>query len=105
MSNIKFVKVDIDESKIVKNVPLTKGEAAAIANFIDVNLIQTIKDADFVTMLFLKSIIHGYEKLCECGGYTGITEGKFENDEAPNPLKLDKGRFYICVDNDGVIPM
>ena len=34
MSNIKFVKVDIDESKIVKNVPLTKGEAAAIANFI-----------------------------------------------------------------------
>ena len=30
---------------------------------------------------------------------------KFENDEAPNPLKLDKGRFYFCVDNDGVIPM
>lgn len=78
MSNIKFVKVDIDESKIVKNVPLTKGEAAAIANFIDVNLIQTIKDADFVTMLFLKNIIHGYEKLCECGGYTGITEEEAE---------------------------
>ena len=79
MSNIKFVKVDIDESKIVKNVPLTKGEAVAIANFIDVNLIQTIKDADFVTMLFLRNIIHGYEKLCECGGFVGVTENREED--------------------------
>lgn len=79
MSNIKFVKVDIDESKIVKNVPLTKGEAAAIANFIDVNLIQTIKDADFVTMLFLRNIIHGYEKLCAYSGFVGATENREEN--------------------------
>lgn len=30
---------------------------------------------------------------------------ELEKDDATNPLKLDKGRFYICVDNDDVIPM
>ena len=55
---------------------LTKDEAYAIADFIDMNLIQVIRsDDDIDSMKWLKNIIHGYEKLCKISGYVGLTEG------------------------------
>ena len=54
---------------------LTKDEAYAIAEFIDMNLIQVIRsDDDIDSMRWLKNIIHGYEKLCKISGYVGLTE-------------------------------
>ena len=45
---------------------LTKDEAYAIADFIEINLMQVIRnDADIDSMRWLKNMIHGYEKLCK----------------------------------------
>lgn len=54
---------------------LTKNEASAVAEFIDVNLISVIRDdIDIDSMFWLRNIIHAYEKFCEYSGYIGITE-------------------------------
>ena len=56
-------------------IELTKDEAYAVANFIDTNLIDTIRvDVDIDSMEWLRHMIHGYEKLCEFSGYVGLTE-------------------------------
>ena len=49
---------------------LTKNEAYAVAEFIDINLIETIrKDEDIDSMLWLRSIVKAYEKLAKFGNY------------------------------------
>ena len=54
---------------------LTKDEAYAIADFIEINLMQVIRnDVDIDSMRWLKNMIHGYEKLCVYSGYVGLTE-------------------------------
>lgn len=56
---------------------LTKDEALAIANHIDLTLIDSIRnDADIDSLQWLRNIIHGYEKLCQYCGYCGYTEQK-----------------------------
>lgn len=58
---------------------LTIDEASSIAEFIDMNLILTIRnDEDIDSIGWLRNIIHGYEKLCEYSGYVGTTEEKEE---------------------------
>ena len=55
---------------------LTKDEAFALCDFVDMNLITVIRDDDGIDSLrWLKNIIHAYEKLCTYSGYKGITEG------------------------------
>ena len=54
---------------------LTKEEAYAIANFIDMNLILSIRnDEETDSMMWLRNMIHGYEKLCKYSGYVGLTD-------------------------------
>ena len=49
---------------------LTKQEAYAVADFIDANLIQAIRnDVDIDSMLWLRNLIKAYEKLAKFGGY------------------------------------
>jgi hypothetical protein len=58
---------------------LTKDEAYAIADFIEINLMQVIRnDVDIDSMRWLKNMIHGYEKLCKFSGYVGITDEEEE---------------------------
>lgn len=59
----------------VGNIELTKKEAHALAEFVDMNLIPTIRnDTDIDSMEWLKCMIHAYEKLCKFSGYVGLTE-------------------------------
>ena len=58
---------------------LTKNEAFAIAEFIEMFLFDAIRlDTDWDNLYNLQSLIHGYEKCCEVGGYGGITDRKEE---------------------------
>jgi hypothetical protein len=63
---------------------LTKDEAMAVAEFIDMNLFQAIRnDEEWDSMMCLRNLIHVYEKACECSGYVGVTE--------PRPYREDEG--------------
>lgn len=54
---------------------LTKGEAYAVAEFIDMNLFDAIRnDTDWDSVQNLRNLIHAYEKCCETSGYVGLTE-------------------------------
>ena len=54
---------------------LTKKEAYAVAEFIDVNLFANIRnDTEIDSMDWLKSILHAYEKMCKASGFVGVTE-------------------------------
>lgn len=54
---------------------ITKAEAEALCNHIDMTLIQTIRDdTDIDSMSWLRSMVHAYEKLCAYCGYVGLTE-------------------------------
>ena len=49
---------------------LTKDEAYSLADFLDVNLIQTMRnDPDVDSMQWLCNIVHAYEKLAKYSGY------------------------------------
>lgn len=49
---------------------LTKDEAYAVAELIDLNLLDTIRnDTDIDSMLWLRRIVHAFEKLCKMSGY------------------------------------
>lgn len=62
-------------------IDLTKDEAVAIANHIDMTLIQSIRDdTDIDSLGWLINMIHGYEKLCKFGGYQGLTDSVGEDD-------------------------
>ena len=53
---------------------LTKDEAYAVANFIDFNLIENIRNKDCDNIEWLINMIHAYEKLRDFSGYEGLTE-------------------------------
>ena len=61
---------------------LTKGEAYAVAEFIDIGLYERIRvDTEIDSMQWLKNILHAYEKLCAISGYVGITEDGVDKDD------------------------
>lgn len=54
---------------------LTKDEAYAIAEFIDCNIFEAIRnDTDWDSFQNLRNLIHGYEKCCKHSGYRGATD-------------------------------
>ena len=58
---------------------LTKDEAHSVAEFIDINLFETIRnDTDIDSMRWLRNIVHAYEKMCKYSGFVGLTESKNE---------------------------
>lgn len=60
---------------------LTKNEAYAVAEFIDFNIFNAIRnDPDWDSMYALRNLIHAYEKCCFLSGYIGATEPRGEND-------------------------
>ena len=61
---------------------LTKNEAHAVAEFIDIALYDRIRnDTDIDSMMWLKNILHAYEKLCAYSGYVGLTENGEDKDD------------------------
>lgn len=53
---------------------ITKEEAYSLANFIDINLIDSIRNEtsenlEKESMKWFKNVVHAYEKLCEYSGY------------------------------------
>ena len=60
---------------------LKKAEAYSLAEFIDMNLINAIRnDTDIDSIQWIKNIVHAYEKLCDYSGYRGFTEGDSEEE-------------------------
>ena len=68
-----------------KTVELTEGEAYSLAEFIDTNIFDTIRnDRDIDSIQWLKNIVHAYEKMCEVSGYVGLTEDAPKEEEDEN---------------------
>lgn len=63
---------------------LTKGQAYSLAEFIDLNLIDTIRnDTEIDSTLWLRNIIHAFEKLCAVSGYdSGYADEEKDNEDA-----------------------
>ena len=62
-------------------IDLTKDEAYAICDFIDLALYDRIRnDTDIDSLQWLKNILHAYEKLCAFSGYVGLTEDEPKED-------------------------
>ena len=60
---------------ITSMVSLTKDEAHAVSELIDMTFIGEIRNNDDVdNMYWVRNVIHAYEKLCEYSGYVGLTE-------------------------------
>lgn len=54
---------------------LTKDEAYAVAEFIDDNIFDVIRnDIDWDSFQALRNLIHAYEKCCKISGYVGMTD-------------------------------
>lgn len=54
---------------------LTKDEAFAVAEFIEMNVFDAIRnDTDWDNFQNLRNLIRAYEKCCEINGYVGLTE-------------------------------
>lgn len=65
---------------------LTKDEAYAVAEFIDMNIFEAIRnDADWDSFQCLRNLCKAYDKLREMSGYVGLT------DEI-NPLEEQEGK-------------
>lgn len=61
-------------------IELTQQEAYAVAEFIEMNLITSIRnDPDCDNVDWLRQMIHAYEKLKELGGYHGLYDTGDEN--------------------------
>lgn len=56
---------------------LTKDEAFAVANHIDMTLFDAIRtDTEIDSLQWLINMVHAYEKLCDFSGYVGLTDGR-----------------------------
>ena len=54
---------------------LTKDEAYAVAEFIDANIFEAIRnDLDWDSFYALRNLIHAYEKCRKISGYVGVTD-------------------------------
>ena len=61
---------------------LTKIEAYAVADLINLTLFETIRNnPEIDNMRWLINLVHAYEKLCEQSGYAGATEGREDDTE------------------------
>ena len=62
---------------------LSKDEAYAVAEFIDTNIFEAIRnDLDWDSFYALRNLIHAYEKCCEMGVFVGATDSEIgEEDE------------------------
>ena len=59
---------------------LTKDEAYAIAEFIDMNIFTAIRnDVEWDSFMALRSLVHGYEKCCAMSGFVGLTDRDEQN--------------------------
>ena len=90
MSNVQSVGEDLHAMEIVpediaemayQSAPtalrLTKNEAYSLAEFIDMNLIQFIRnDPDIDSLQWLRNMVHAYEALCAYSGFVGLTDDK-----------------------------
>ncbi len=57
------------------NDELTQDECYAVAELINVNLFDIIRnDTDIDSMRWLRNVVRAYEKLCRRSGYRGATE-------------------------------
>jgi hypothetical protein len=54
---------------------LTSDEALAVAELIDNNLIDVIRNDEYFDSIYaLKNILRAYDKMCAASGYVGVTE-------------------------------
>ena len=54
---------------------LTKNEAYAVAEFIDMNIFTAIRsDEEWDSFQNLRNLCHAYEKCCAFSGYVGVTD-------------------------------
>lgn len=61
---------------------LTKAEAYAIAEFIDCNIFEAIRnDSDWDSFQALRNLVHAYEKCCAMSGFIGLTDKREEGQE------------------------
>jgi len=61
---------------------LSKDEAYAIAEFIDMNIFDAIRnDTDWDSFYNLQSIVTAYQKLCAESGYVGLTDKGGKDDK------------------------
>lgn len=69
--------INEDGMVITQECTLTKDEAYAVADFIDGNLFDCIRnDTDIDSMQWLRNVLHAYEKMCVASGYVGTTESE-----------------------------
>lgn len=83
MHIVRDIMVGTSQKCDVTSQLLTKQEAYAVADFIDMNLIEVIRnDTDIDSMLWLRNLLKAYEKLAKFGGYDAgyADEEKYEND-------------------------
>ena len=65
-----------------ESIDLTKGEAYAVAEMIDMNLLDNIRnDTDIDSMLWLRRVIHAFEKLCKYSGHDSGYIDEVKNDD------------------------
>lgn len=63
---------------------LTKNEAYAVAELIDISLYERIRnDTDIDSMQWLINTVHAYEKLCRISGYVGLADNCGKESEEP----------------------
>jgi len=61
---------------------LSKEEAFAVAEFIDCNLFDYIRnDTDVDSIGWLRNVLHAYGKMCKASGFVGLTESVEGKDE------------------------
>lgn len=61
---------------------LTKTEASSVAEFIEINLIDTIRnDVDIDNINWLRNMISAYDKLKKYSGYVGLYDSIEEGGE------------------------
>ena len=61
---------------------LTKDEAYAVAQFIDLTVFDAIRDdSDWDSLYALRNLVHAYEKCCVISGYIGVTDKEVKVEE------------------------
>lgn len=69
--------INEDGMVITPECSLKKDEAYAVAEFIDGNLYDYIRnDEEIDSMQWLRNVLHAYEKMCVASGYVGTTESE-----------------------------
>ena len=79
---VRDIMVGTSQKCDVTSQLLTKNEAHAVAELIDITLIDTIRnDTDIDSMLWLRRLVHAYEKLAKYSGYDSGYADEDKDDE------------------------